>query len=231
MGNGSNYTWDGTASGEAPKVSMTFRHMLSKLTFTFKTKMANTYTVAVNNLRIESATTKSTGTYHKANEGTITWSTDQLSNTTGTYTFDNITDVTADAANEQGYFSQTCAPLFVIPQTCGTLSVQFTAVVKNAAQETIGQQDFSATLSYNPSNSETSLQKNTWTAGYYYNYTAELKMEDINTDPNAKPIKFDVTVDKWKDTTPGDDLNLTDKRTKRLPYQPIRFRELRDPLP
>ena len=46
--------------------------------------------------RIESATTKSTGTYHKANEGTITWSTDQLSNTTGTYTFDNITDVTAD---------------------------------------------------------------------------------------------------------------------------------------
>ena len=115
-------------------------------------------------------------------------------------------------ANEQGYFSQTCAPLFVIPQTCGTLSVQFTAVVKNAAQETIGQQDFSATLSYNPSNSETSLQKNTWTAGYYYNYTAELKMEDINTDPNAKPIKFDVTVDKWKDTTPGDDLNLTDKK-------------------
>ena len=100
MGNESNYTWDGTASGEAPKVSMTFRHMLSKLTFTFKTKMANTYTVAVNNLRIESATTKSTGTYHKANEGTITWSTDQLSNTTGTYTFDNITDVTADAANE-----------------------------------------------------------------------------------------------------------------------------------
>lgn len=66
--------------------------------------------------------------------------------------------------------------------------------------------------SYNPSNSETSLQKNTWTAGYYYNYTAELKMEDINTDPNAKPIKFDVTVDKWKDTTPGDDLNLTDKK-------------------
>ena len=48
--------------------------------------------------------------------------------------------------------------------------------------------------------------------GYYYNYTAELKMEDINTDPNAKPIKFDVTVDKWKDTTPGDDLNLTDKK-------------------
>ena len=35
---------------------------------------------------------------------------------------------------------------------------------------------------------------------------------DINTDPNAKPIKFDVTVDKWKDTTPGDDLNLTDKK-------------------
>ena len=65
MGNESNYTWDGTASGEAPKVSMTFRHMLSKLTFTFKTKITNTYTVAVNNLRIESATTKSTGTYHK----------------------------------------------------------------------------------------------------------------------------------------------------------------------
>ena len=55
MGNESNYTWDGTASGEAPKVSMTFRHMLSKLTFTFKTKMANTYTVAVNNLRLEAA--------------------------------------------------------------------------------------------------------------------------------------------------------------------------------
>ena len=53
MGNESNYTWDGTASGEAPKVSMTFRHMLSKLTFTFKTKMANTYTVAVNNLRAQ----------------------------------------------------------------------------------------------------------------------------------------------------------------------------------
>ena len=39
-----------------------------------------------------------------------------------------------------------------------------------------------------------------------------LKMEDINTDTNAKPNKFDVTVHKWKDTTPGDDLNLTDKK-------------------
>ena len=185
--------------------------MLSKLTFTFKTKMANTYTVAVNNLRIESATTKSTERTTRPTKaqsrGVLT-----SSQTLRHIHFRQHHRRDCDAANEQGYFSQTCAPLFVIPQTCGTLSVQFTAVVKNAAQETIGQQDFSATLSYNPSNSETSLQKNTWTAGYYYNYTAELKMEDINTDPNAKPIKFDVTVDKWKDTTPGDDLNLTDKK-------------------
>ena len=63
-------------------------------------------------------------------------------------------------------------------------------------------------MSYSPSETETNLQKDTWTAGYYYNYTAELKLEDINTDPNAKPIKFDVTVDDWKLTTPGDDLTL-----------------------
>ena len=207
MGNENNYTWDGS-TGDAPAVGMTFRHMLSKLTFTFKTKMANTYTVAVSSLRIEKATTKSTGTYHKDNNGTIKWNSDGLLNYTGTYTFENIPNVTADAANEQGYFSQMCAPLYVIPQSCGTLKVNFTATVKNDAQETVGQQDFVATLSYSPSETETNLQKDTWTAGYYYNYTAELKLEDINTDPNAKPIKFDVTVDDWKLTTPGDDLTL-----------------------
>lgn len=109
MGNENNYTWDGS-TGDAPAVGMTFRHMLSKLTFTFKTKMANTYTVAVSSLRIEKATTKSTGTYHKDNNGTIKWNSDGLLNYTGTYTFENIPNVTADAANEQGYFTRCAHP-------------------------------------------------------------------------------------------------------------------------
>ncbi len=213
MGNENNYTWNGS-DGEAPAVGMTFRHMLSKLTFTFKTQMANTYKVAVSNLRIESATNKSTGTYHKSNNGTIKWNSDGLSNYQGIYTFENIPNVTVDAANEQGYFSQMCAPLYVIPQSCGTLQVKFTAKVTNSADEMIGQQDFIATLSYQPGESETGLQKDTWTAGYYYNYTAELKLEEINTDPNAKPISFDVTVKDWKPTTPGEDLGLTENNTQ-----------------
>lgn len=216
MGNKPNYTWDGTSSSEAPAVGMTFRHMLSKLTFTFKTQMANTYTVEVNNLRIENATTKSTGTYHKDNNGTIKWNTDGLSNYQGNYNFTGITDVTTDAANEQGYFSQQCEPLYVIPQTCGTLKVNFTVNVKNKAGERVGEQNFVADLKYTPSSAETTLQKNTWTAGYHYNYTAELKMEDINTDPNAKPIRFNVTVDKWEETNPegGDDLELKENNTQ-----------------
>lgn len=215
MGNENNYTWDGS-TGDAPAVEMTFRHMLSKLTFTFKTQMANTYTVEVNNLRIENATTKSTGTYHKDNNGTIKWNSDGLSNYTGTYTFENIPNVTTDAANEQGYFSQMCAPLYVIPQSCGTLKVNFTVNVKNKAGERVGEQNFVADLKYTQSSAETTLQENTWTAGYHYNYTAELKMEDINTDPNARPIRFDVTVDKWKETNPegGDDLELQENNTQ-----------------
>lgn len=210
MGDANDYTWDGT-SGEAPAVGMTFRHMLSKLTFTFKTNMANTYTVKVSNLRIENAVNKSTGTYHKDNNGTIAWNSSGISGlTTGTYEFEEISNVTADAADETGYFSQASAPLYVIPQSCGSLKVAFSVEVTNQAGERVGEQDFIADLGYTPSQSESSLKQDEWTAGYYYNYTAELKMEDLNTDENAKPIKFTVDVDEWKPTTAGDGLDLTE---------------------
>ena len=46
MGNESNYTWDGTASGEAPESKHDVPAHAVQADLTFKTKMANTYTVA-----------------------------------------------------------------------------------------------------------------------------------------------------------------------------------------
>lgn len=220
MGNEDDYTWKGDV-GDAPAVEMTFHHMLTKLSFTFKTNAANSYELNVTNLRIVAAHTQGTGTYHKGNGGTINWTTigtptdnESETNYSYKYEFDDVADIangTADASSE--YHSVKSEDLYVIPQTCNTIKVRFTAVLKND-NNTIGTQDFEATLSYTKAQSgEEALTDNEWTAGYYYNYTAELKVEDIQDDDNAKPITFDSSVETWKNTTAGDDLNLTERNS------------------
>lgn len=207
MGNDNNYTWDGTAGVSAPPVAMTFKHMLSKLTFTFKTKMADTYDVDVINLRIEDATVKSTGKYNKNGGGTVSWTTAGGTETKDTYTFTGgVADITQETFGTliQDYYAKASTALYVIPQGCGTLKVKFTAVVFNEADEEIGRQDFEGTLGYTLQESESELKTNEWVPGYFYNYTAELKLEDISTDDNAKPITFNPTVEEWEKATDTD---------------------------
>ena len=216
MGNANDYTWKGDA-GEAPAVEMTFHHMLSKLTFTFKTKMADTYDVDVINLRIEDATVKSTGKYNKNDGGTVAWTTSGGEESKGKYEFTGgVADITQETFGTliKDYYAKASTALYVIPQGCGTLKVKFTAVVLNEADEEIGRQDFEGTLGYTPTETETALKKDEWVPGYFYNYTAELNLEDISSDDNAKPITFKPTVEDWKETTDGDDLTLTETSTQ-----------------
>lgn len=179
---------DVTSQGAVP---LTFKHLLSIVKFTFTTDDADTYTLAISNLKINGAAAQGNVIYN----GTTTWT------PTGTdgYTFDGIADVAVEA---NGYTDSSAE--FVIPQS-GTdqLTVTFTATVNGGGLTNVTG-NFTANLGYTPGVTEDDepdgTTANTWTPGYRYNYTANINASDIDPTLEKKKIEFKPTVDTWKDT-------------------------------
>lgn len=202
FGSQNDYTWDGTSSNAVPSVALTFNHLLSKVTFTFKTKLSAAYTIQVSQLKVNAVKTTS-GSYTK--NGTPTWQTgDNV--TKNDYTFKDITDVASGTQNEEGYFTQTGEALYLIPQSNEKLNATFTVSIWDASQTPatdtpLAQKEFTASLKYTAASSgDNAGTTNLWTPGFYYNYTGEITMENVDPEGNQKPITFTVTTVKgWTD--------------------------------
>ena len=191
----SDKSWAGQGTPET--VGLTFKHMLSKVMFTFKTNASKDYTMKVTNLQIDNtAIQTATGTLAGAD---ISWPT---SGTKGAYTYDVIDDYADGTQGADGYFSKTSVARYVIPQANTTLTASFTVSVYDAssAETPLYTQPFTGvSLKYTASTGKGTTGE--WTEGMVYNYIAVINPDQV--DSNAKPIQFTVTtVDSW---SPADD--------------------------
>lgn len=171
-------------------VSLQFAHMLSQVKFTFKTEVADSYTIKISDLKFNAVKTAD-GSYTKAAEltGTIDWT----GNTSaGDYTYKDMSDI---ADKNMGYTDSDVK--LVIPQNnTNQISVTFTATLSGPGIDSEVNKEFTANLGYEIG-SVTDTKANTWTPGYRYNYTATINADDIKDD--LKEIKFTTEVTGWED--------------------------------
>lgn len=181
-------TATGPAAGSDQSVGLTFKHLLSKVKFTFTTKASpEGYRMEVSNLTFDGIKTGASCAFSN-NTISTAWT-----GTNGDYTVATLDDYAVEGG------SKATEEIFVIPQSNAAITASFTVTVYD---EKTGTQI--ATNSY----SNVSLavpDDNLWTNGYAYNYTATINPDDV--DDQLKPITFTVTeVDEW---VPASDQPLT----------------------
>ena len=176
---------DGTNAGN---VALSFKHMLSKVKFTFKTEAAHEQVMTVTNLKFNAVKT-TTGDITGPTTPTISWT---MPGTSDNYEYD-VTAL-ADFAAEEGTFS---SEMYAIPQSNESLSVSFTVTWKeseSATDEGVKTANFTGSLSYQTES------ENKWKEGYSYNYIATINPKNVDPSLEAREIKFQVdAVEGWTD--------------------------------
>lgn len=177
-------------------VSMTFRHQLSKVKFSFENAVGEGYNVKVSNIKIMDAYTN--GTLTVAANGN-TWSA-QANNTLG-LDFGNVVadDATADeaavianAATLESYNEKLMIPM----DATATYTVTFTAEL------------YQGDVLLGSYNHEVKIENVEFKLGYCYDFKASLTHENI-TDKPLNPIEFDVTnVEDWNETDIDKELDV-----------------------
>lgn len=177
-------------------VSMTFRHQLSKVKFSFENAVGEGYNVKVSNIKIMDA--YANGTLTVAANGN-TWS-DQANNTLG-LDFGNVVadDATADeaavianAATLESYNEKLMIPM----DATATYTVTFTAEL------------YQGDVLLGSYNHEVKIENVEFKLGYCYDFKASLTHENI-TDKPLNPIEFDVTnVEDWNETDIDQELDV-----------------------
>lgn len=177
-------------------VSMTFRHQLSKVKFSFENAVGEGYNVKVSNIKIMDAYTN--GTLTVAANGN-TWSA-QANNTLG-LDFGNVVadDATADeaavianAATLESYNEKLMIPM----DATATYTVTFTAEL------------YQGDVLLGSYNHEVKIENVEFKLGYCYDFKASLTHENITNKP-LNPIEFDVTnVEDWNETDIDQELDV-----------------------
>ena len=164
------------AAGEEKNVQLTFKHLLSKVKFTFSTSaVPEAFRMEVSNLKFSGIKTAATCVFSN-NAITTDWT-----GTDGEYSIATLGDyaVTKGSASTED--------ILVIPQANTDIEASFTVTIYDqATDEQIATNDFTASLACTE-----------WVEGNVYNYTAEINPDDV--DDQMKEIKFTVTkVEEWQ---------------------------------
>lgn len=177
-------------------VSMTFRHQLSKVKFSFENAVGEGYNVKVSNIKIMDAYTN--GTLTVAANGN-TWSA-QANNTLG-LDFGNVVadDATADeaavianTATLESYNEKLMIPM----DATATYTVTFTAEL------------YQGKVLLGSYNHKVKIENVEFKLGYCYDFKASLTHENI-TDKPLNPIEFNVTnVEDWNETDIDQELDV-----------------------
>lgn len=166
-----------TAS-DPEKVQFSFRHVLSKIKFTFSTTL-NNVNIAISDLKVQQV--PNTGNY--TNSG----STGSWGSPSGTKDYDLTVAEQVTKSN-----AKSSSEIIVMPQTFSQgLTVSFKVTVTGGLSLTA---DHTVTL-----------PTTAWEEGKCYNYKAELTPENIDPLNPLKPVEFgDPTVDGWEPFTDDD---------------------------
>lgn len=168
------------------KVSLTFKHMLAQVGFTFNTKVGEGYTLAISNIQIENAIKTATGTYTTS---AISWTGGSATEEgVASYSYTDIADL-ANGTNTNSEFN------LVIPQTVTGIKVTFTASISGVGIDPAKTREIEVEL---PAGTVEE-----WKAGYKYNYTTTINGENITDE--LKPIEFQVeTIPVWENGAGSD---------------------------
>lgn len=170
-------------AGTDKNVPLTFKHLLSKIKFTFKTSaVPEAYIMKVSDMSVSNAIKEEASVTIGTSDITTEWT----GTADDTYEVEDLADyaVTGGSASTEEYY--------IIPQSNQSLEVTFTVTLKDEKTGAeISNGSFTANLA---------TTNNKWEAGYAYNYTATIEPDKINDQ--LKPIKFTVTsVEGWNDYT------------------------------
>lgn len=167
---------DAPAAGQEKSVPLTFKHLLSKVKFTFSTNaVPEAYKMEVSALKFNGIKTAATCVFSN-NAISTDWT-----GSNGEYSIATLSDyaVTGGSASTED--------ILVIPQSNTDIEASFTVTIYDEnTNEVIATNDFTA-----------SLDCTEWVEGYVYNYTATINPDKV--DGNLKPITFTVTkVEDWE---------------------------------
>lgn len=190
--NGGAFNADDTFMASPQPVSLTFKHQLSKVKFSFSNNVSEAYNIKVTNVKITNA--KSTGTLTVNADDANAWSAVGGNALELAFGPAGASETTADAI-AFGTEVETYNEQLMIP-TASTESytVTFTVELLNGTVS-MGTYNHTATIS----GVELKL-------GYCYDFAAELNAENIVVDPDdpeaeLKPIEFTVyEISTWIDT-------------------------------
>lgn len=175
------------SAGEEKSVPLTFKHLLSKVKFTFSTNaVPEAFRMEVSNLTFNGIKTDATCVFSN-NTISTNWT-----GTPGAYKVPTLDDyaVTGGEASTED--------ILVIPQTNTNITASFTVTIydqKTGAK--IVDNDFTA-----------SLNSTEWEEGNVYNYTATINPDEV--DGNLKPITFTVDeVSAWNPVTQPTDASVS----------------------
>lgn len=179
----SNKIQNVTASSQG-KVSLSFKHMLAQVGFTFNTQVGQEYTLAISNIQIEKAIKTATGTYTKSEDDAIVWNGSATGEGEASYAYTDIADLANGTTNSNYEYN------LVIPQAVNGIKVTFTASISGVGINPAKTRNIEVVLP--------TTTISTWTAGNKYNYTTTINAEDITDE--LKPIEFTVTeIPAWTD--------------------------------
>lgn len=161
-------------------VSLSFKHMLAQVGFTFNTQVGQEYTLAISNIQIEKAIKTATGTYTKSGDA-IVWN-GSATGEGASYAYTDIADLANGTTNSNSEYN------LVIPQVVNGIKVTFTASISGVGIAPAKSREITVTLP------TTSVSE--WEDGYKYNYTTTINADDITDE--LKPIEFTVTeIPTW----------------------------------
>ena len=171
-----------TPTAGEEKVPLTFKHLLSKVKFTFSTTaVPEAFRMEVSNLKFSGIKTAATCVFSN-NAITTDWT-----GTDGEYSIATLGDyaVTDGSASTE--------EILVIPQDNSTIEASFTVTIYD--EQTYDEDGVNTPIATN--NFTASLDCTEWVEGCVYNYTATINPDDVNN--NLKPITFTVTkVEDWQ---------------------------------
>ena len=190
--NGGAFDANETFMASINPVSLTFKHQLSKVKFSFKNNVSGAYNIKVTDVKITDA--KSTGTLTVSADDANAWSSVGGNALELAFGPAGASETTADAI-AFGLEGETYNELLMIP-TASTESytVTFTVELLNGTVS-MGTYNHTATIS------GVDLK-----LGYCYDFAAELNADNIVVDPDdpdaeLKPIEFTVNeISDWIDT-------------------------------
>lgn len=201
--NGGAFNADATFMASPDPVSLTFKHQLSKVKFSFKNNVSGAYKIKVTDVKITNA--KSTGTLTIGDQTTAnTWG----NSATGNVSLDFGNVVAAEATGTD--VANTAQPIDFIKEG-ETYNEQL--MIPTASTEsynvTFTVELLNGTVSMGIYNHTATIEGVELKLGYCYDFAAELNADNIVVDPDdpddpdaqLKPITFTVNeISGWIDT-------------------------------